>query len=685
MQLVKAFFDDYDLVRVKIDKRHYQGKASEFFIIDSNNKYIKTKVVNLEDHKSHVIYELKFEHDIKIGERYYLISNNYAKTIIQYRFIVKTKKFNRDYFYSGDLGSIVSSNKTTFRLWAPTAENVYLKLTKDTEPAIHRLARKEAGVFEIEFKENLDGAKYTYLVELANETNEVVDPYGKAKTANTTHSIVVDFSKLPNQKIKLNKKVEKIADMFIYELSVYDYSDAKYGFKNPHKFKGLIEKGLVDKKGNPIGLDHLEALGVSHVQLMPILDFATKDEANPDRFYNWGYDPLTYFSFEGSYIQDLENHHAQIQEVREMVNGFHKSGIRVVLDVVYNHVYDLELVVFDKIVPHYFYRFNKDLTYSQGSMFVDIDTKQTMVQKFLVDNVKYLVKEFDVDGFRFDLMGIIDCDTMERMYFESKQLKDDIVLYGEGWNNNTNLEHKEKCTIENDAKHAYISFFNDYFRDNIVGQSWSGSNLKGYALGDITKLNYAMDVLKGKHAEHFVTPWQSINFIECHDGFTLADKTVKEIGELNKDNALVAMAMLILGQGILFMHQGQEFLKSKNNLDNTYNDGSGVNQIDWKKLEQEKPYFEMVKKLIKFRKDNHDLFFDGFEDISKKVNLYSYFGALVYEINGNAKYRYIFNNSGRDLDIAKLKFSKVVLTNGDLESINNEDLILNNTFAIFKI
>jgi pullulanase len=685
MQLVKAFFDDYDLLRVKVDKRHYQGKINEFFIIDQNNKYIKTKLINTEDHKAYVIYELKFEYDLLIGSKYYLITNNYAKTIIDYRFIVKTKKFNREFFYNSDLGSIVIDNKTTFRLWAPTAANVYLKLYENDTFKIIKLNRTNRGVFEIEIPDNLDGRSYNYLVEQVGVTNEVVDPYAKAKTPNTLRSIVVDFNKLKYSKVSLDKKVSKLNNMFIYELSVADYTSAKYGFKHPHKFAGLVEAGVTDKKGNPIGLDHLKNLGVSHVQILPILDFATKDELNPDKFYNWGYDPLTYFSVEGSYVEDIYNHQAQIQEVRAMVNGFHDAGIRVVLDVVYNHVYDIELVVFDKIIPYYFYRFNQDFTYSQGSMFVDIDTKQTMVQKFLVDNIKYLVKEFDVDGFRFDLMGIIDCDTIEKMYYEARQIKDDIILYGEGWSNNTNLLHQEKCTIENDSKHAYISFFNDYFRDNIVGQSWSGSDMKGYALGDVTKLTYAIDVLKGKHANHFITPWQSLNFIECHDGYTLADKVVKETGSLNKDLAAMAMAMLILSQGILFMHQGQEFLKSKNMLDNTYNDNSGLNLIEWKKLDQEKDYFELIKKLLKFRKENSDLFFDSLDEIESKVKIFPYFGAIIYEVNGNSRYRYIFNNSGRDLDISKFKYSKVIVTNGDLDSLNNEDLMLNNTFAIFKI
>ena len=685
MQLVKAFFDDYDLIRVKVDKRHYQGNVDAFFIIDKNNNYIKTKISNIEDHKTYVIYEVKFDHNLIVGENYYLTSEHYAKTAIVYRFIVKTKKFNRDFYFDGELGSSVKNNQTTFRLWAPTASNVYLKLYNENDFEISKLTRNKSGVFELTIIKNLDGFKYNYLVELIDATNEVVDPYGKAKTPNTTRSIVVDFNKLNNQKFSIKKPIEKINEMFIYELSVYDYTDQSFGFKNPHKFGGLVEKGLKDKPGNPIGLDHLVKLGVSHVQLMPILDFATKDETQPDRFYNWGYDPLTYFSFEGSYVKNLDNHLAQIQEVKDMVNEFHKSGIRVVLDVVYNHVYDLEMVVFDKIVPYYFYRFNQDFTYSQGSMFVDIDTKLTMVQKFLVDNVKYLVKEIDIDGFRFDLMGIIDCDTMEKMYFESRQIKEDVIFYGEGWSNNTNLMHKEKCTMENDSKHAYISFFNDYFRDNVVGQSWSGSNLKGYALGDNTKINYAIDVMKGKHAEHFITPWQSINFIECHDGFTLADKVNKELGVLDKSSAEVAIAMLILAQGVLFMHQGQEFLKSKNMIDNTYNNNTGVNQIDWKSLKNEANFFDLVKKLITFRKSNHDLFFDSFEEISNKVNIYSYFGAIIYEVNGANKFRYIFNVSGRDLDISKFEYSKLILTSGDLEMINEDDLIINNSFAIFKI
>ena len=686
MQLIKAFFDDYDLVRVKIDKRHYQGIAQEFHIVDESNRFIDTKIIETKEHNTYFWYTLKFEHNLIIGDKYSIVDNNFGRTLIDYRFIVKTKKFNRDHNYNDELGSIVKGNKTIFRLWAPTATEVILKVFNKNETRIDKMFRNENGVFELTINENLDGRMYRYLIDVNGMINEVVDPYGKAKTPNTLHSIVVDFSKLDNKKVKLNKKITKLADMFIYELSVYDYSDALFGFKYPHKFKSFTEKGLKDKAGNPIGIDYLKSLGVSHVQLQPILDFATKDELNPDRFYNWGYDPLTYFSFEGSYISDPSNHQFQIQEVREMVNSFHQEGIRVILDVVYNHVYDLEIVVFDKIIPYYFYRYNSDLTYSKGSMFVDIDTKQVMVQKFLTDNVKYLVKEFDVDGFRFDLMGIIDCDTMERMFYECKQIKDDVVFYGEGWSNSTNLDFKEKCTMENDSKHAYISFFNDYFRDNIVGQSWHGSYLKGYALADITKAYYVADVLKGKHDNHFYTPWQSINFIECHDGLTLADKISKENGKLDKAMGLMAMAMLILAQGILFIHQGQEVLKSKNMLDNTYNNNSGINIIDWNRFELEKEYLNQVKQLIKFRKDNHDLFFDSIEEVEKNVNIYPYFNAIIYEVKGkSSSYRYIFNSSGRDLDISKFSFDKIVFTNGEASIIKSEDLILNNTFAIFKI
>jgi pullulanase len=686
MQLIKAFFDDYDLIRVKLDKRHFQGKAQEFYIIDETNNFINTQISEIQEFNTYFLYTLKFESNIAIGKKYTLADNYFGRALIEYRFIVKTKRFNREFNYNKELGSIVEKNKTTFRLWAPTANEVILKLFDKNETRIMKLNRQESGIFELSVNENLDGYLYRYLVDVNGSINEVVDPYGKAKTPNTIHSIVVDFSKLEHEKIELKSKVNKLADMFIYELSVYDYSDEKFGFKYPHKFKSFSETGLKDKSGNPIGIDYLKQLGVSHVQLQPILDFATKDEIYPDRFYNWGYDPLTYFSFEGSYVTNPFNHKLQIMEVREMVNSFHKAGIRVVLDVVYNHVYDLEIVVFDKIIPYYFYRYNPDFSYSQGSMFVDIDTKQVMVQKFLTDNVKYLVKEFDIDGFRFDLMGIIDCDTMDRMYHESKQIKDDVIFYGEGWNNSTNLEHKEKCTMENDSKHAYISFFNDYFRDNVAGQSWSHSMLKGYALGDVTKSYYVADVLKGKHDNHFYTPWQSINFIECHDGLTLADKIRKENGKLDKNNGLMAMAMLILGQGILFIHQGQEILKSKNMLDNTYNNNSGVNIINWDMFEQEKTYLNQVKELIKFRKDNSDLFFNSIEDVEKNVNIYSYFNAIIYEVNGKKNnYRYIFNNSGRDLDISKFSFDKIVFTNSDAKMIESEDLILNNSFAIFKL
>ncbi|MCD8511355.1 MAG: type I pullulanase [Bacillus sp. (in: Bacteria)] len=387
------------------------------------------------------------------------------------------------------------------------------------------------GIWSLYVEGDWHGAEYEYEITVNGEKHIVNDPYTKALLPNSSKGVVVNSTALDHLDNSGKKPIIKnLQDSIIYELHVRDATVSNdSGVVQKGKFLGLTESGTVTSTGYSTGLSYLEELGVTHIQLLPINDFARVDELNPGQDYNWGYDPLYYQVPEGSYSCYPEDPLSRIDECKKMIEALHQEGLGVIIDVVYNHVYIWEESSFEKIVPGYYFRYFEDGSMSNGTgVGNDIATERKMVRKFILDTIDYWLKEFNVDGFRFDLMGIIDIDTLTEIQLRCNQESRPIMLLGEGWDLNTALPTERRATSFQSHQLPGIRFFNDFFRDTLKGNNFDVHDV-GYVNGKGRFIERLPQLVSGSANEEFgqifvgeVT--QTVNYVECHDNHTLWDK-----------------------------------------------------------------------------------------------------------------------------------------------------------------
>lgn len=530
---------------------------------------------------------------------------------------------DRLYFFEGkDLGNTYHKDKTCFRLWAPAASEAKLVTYEQWDDSAGleiEMARSEKGTWIAELCGDHDGLIYTYKVKIGEVWDEAVDPYVRAVTVNGDKGVVVDLADTNPKKWTRDKPpLDKPEDIIIYELHTRDLSiHPESGITQKGKFLGVIEEGTKGPKGVKTGLDHIKDLGVTHVQFIPIFDFATVNETKlKEPQYNWGYDPKNYNAPEGSYSTDPYQSKVRIRELKEMIQALHDHGLRVIMDVVYNHVYSVADSNFNKLVPTYFFRYNDDGTLSNGTgVGNDTASERKMMRKFIVESVAYWAKEFNLDGFRFDLMGIHDVATMNDVKKTLAEIDSTIIVLGEGWDMNTPLPKEKKANQKNAYKMPGIAHFNDAIRDGLKGFVMDKHD-KGFINGkpgmeDIIRKSIAAGLHYDDQIATYQTPDQVINYVEAHDNFTLWDKlaiTNPEASETErKQMHKLASAIVLLSQGIPMIHAGQEFMRSKDGDENSYQSSDWINRLDWKRREDFNTEVEYMKGLISIRK-NHSAF-----------------------------------------------------------------------------
>lgn len=532
-------------------------------------------------------------------------------------------------YYGDDLGANYSKDSTTFILWAPLASSVFLMLeNEDGSFTYHLMKRGDKGTYHIKVFGDLLNRKYHYIVNNSGTIRETNDPFGKGTSLDSIFSAVVDTNKFKNyKKFKPTRVISKNTDASIYELHVRDFTINKStNIENKGKYLGLVEPNRKTLNNNPAGLDYLKYLGVSHIQLQPILDYQGPDTPNLSKDYNWGYDPISFFALEGSYSNHPDIPQVRLDEFREVVDTFHKNNLRVTIDVVYNHLFEEINTSFEKCVPGYFFRHRQNGLLSQASgCGNDFASEKYMAKKAILASVKYLFETFDIDGLRFDLMGLIDIDTIKKAVHIAKEYKSDALIYGEGWNMGNELPYEKRACSDNATQLPEVAFFNDSFRDIVKGPTFD-LGVKGFASGDITyALGYEFafmgSVVNYCFNARFKDASQSLNYIECHDNHTLFDKFLISNGE-DKETiySIISLcnALTVLSFGIPFIHNGQEIGKSKCGLGNTYNVPK-VNDFDYKEVDER---FEMVKYLsgLLSLRDNELSFFKSIsasKDIEK--------------------------------------------------------------------
>lgn len=632
---------------------------------------------------------------------------------IAHLFGAKAQKndFNKYPVYMGkDLGLTYSPQQSFFRIWAPTAEQVQLKLynndISDQNAESYPMKKDKNGTWIFTLAGDRKQTLYTFSVMIEGRwLQDVPDPYAKAVGVNGKRAMIIDLKETNPKGWESDKSpaFKNPTDAVIYELHVRDASiDKNSGIKNKGKFLGLTERGTMNEAGLSTGLDHIKELGVTHVHLLPCFDFNSVDETKPDTKYNWGYDPLNYNVPEGSYSTNPYDGVTRIKEFKQLIKTFHENGLRVVMDVVYNHTALTENSNFNQLVPGYYYRQTKDGNFSNASACGnETASERPMMQKFILESMQYWLKEYHIDGFRIDLMGVHDIKTMNLISKELHKIKPDILLYGEGWTAGSSpLPDSLRGIKANAHKLDRIAVFSDDIRDGIKGSVFEHHD-KGFASGkkgmeesikfgivaslqhpqiDYSKVNYS----KAPYAKQ---PYQTITYAECHDNHVLWDKlaiSAKGASEEERMNMhKLALSVVLTSQGITFLHAGTEFLRSKKGVENSYESPDSINVLDWSLKTKNKEVFEYVKALIKIRKEHPAFRMTNAKGITKNIKFIENVpdGVISYTINGKEagdswnKIQVYFNGrSIRQNVIIGSKYWKAIVLNNSYQEINNEVL-----------
>jgi len=563
--------------------------------------------------------------------------------LIYWRYVVQSydsKEFQLEFNYDQkDLGSTYTKEYTVFKVWAPTAEEMKIMLYEegmgDNFTLSENMVQGDSGVWSIILQGDLNGTYYTYRVKIDGVEQEVVDPYAKAVGANGIRGMVIDLSTTNPKgwRETVKPSFHKSTDAIIYELHIRDLSaDVSSGIQHKGKYLGLAETNTKNKKGLPTGLDHIKELGVTHVHLIPCYDYNSLDEtmflgisidkATNELPYNWGYDPLNYNALEGSYATDPFHGEVRILEFKQMIQALHKKGIRVIMDMVYNHTAMTKDSNFNKLVPEYYYR-TKDGEFTDGSACGnETASERFMMRKFIIDSVLYYATEYQIDGFRFDLMGLHDIETMNAIRNAVDQVDYSILLYGEGWTGGDSpLAEEERALKANVSKLIGVAAFSDDIRDSIKGSVFNKQE-KGFVNGAINKKEMikmgVTGAVKHKQLHKSISCWspsptQTINYVSAHDDLTLWDKLLSSVPNGTKEDLVqmnkLAAAIVMTSQGIPFLQAGEEFLRSKPaNVENTeyisnsYKSPDSVNSIKWNQKSENIKVFQYYRGLIAFRK-----------------------------------------------------------------------------------
>ena len=515
-----------------------------------------------------------------------------------------TKNELDHFYYAGnDLGAKYTKKETKFAVWAPTAENVSLKIKINGNLETFPMKRGKDYVYRINIEGDLLNAPYHYVVKHPNqEPIESNDPYGRGVTLNSEYSAVVDTDTIKSYcNYKPTRVIRSPLDAVIYEVGIRDFSEDKNSnIKAKGKYLGFIEKRRKTKGGHKAGLDYLIDLGISHVQLNPVIDFANVDDVKCNT-YNWGYDTISFFALEGSYSLHPEDPMARLFEFKKLVGTLHKYDIRVNMDVVYNHIFDYKNSSFEKIVPGSYFRHTSDGKLAEGSgCGPEFASEKPMVRKAIVDSVKYFINVFDVDGFRFDLMGLLDTDTINELTDYLRGKKPDGLVYGEGWNMGNALPYERRACSDNFYKLHGVAFFNDAFRDVLNGPVFE-HDAPGFLMGQRQTPTTIKELFL---PTRFNEPSISVNYVECHDNFTIYDRLASFYPDEHDPELIkrikLANALTLLTVGISFIHMGQEIGQSKHGLDNTYNVPK-VNNLLYSLIDERYELVEYFKDLVKIR------------------------------------------------------------------------------------
>ena len=521
---------------------------------------------------------------------------------------------------------------TRFTLWAPTADEVRLMLydagegghayeTEKMEPA-------EDGTWTVTVDKDLLGKFYTFNVKIDDKwQGDTPGINARAVGVNGKRAAIIDWKSTQPEGWESDRRptLKSAADMIIYEMHHRDFSsDSTSGVKNKGKYLALTERGTMNADKRLTGIDHLRELGITHVHLLPSYDYASVDETKlEENHYNWGYDPLNYNVPDGSYSTDPYQPAVRVKEFKQMVQALHQAGIRVIMDVVYNHTFNTIESNFERTAPGYFYRRKEDGSLANGSgCGNETASERPMMRKFMIESVLYWINEYHIDGFRFDLMGIHDIETMNRIREELSKIDPTIFIYGEGWlAADSPLPSEKRAVRDHVGQMEGIAVFCDDFRDAVRGSTFD-EHACGYASGNIgghyepvkfgivgatqhPQVDY--NGLLYSSVPYAAAPSQAVNFVASHDGYTVIDKLRLSVTGDRAEEELLPIdklihTILLTAQGVPFIRAGEEMMQDKQGEPNSFRSPDAVNQIDWALKAEHRGLFDYVRQLIALRK-----------------------------------------------------------------------------------
>ena len=576
----------------------------EIAILSAEHRKVKSNL----DSEEYDILAITLGEELRLDGLYTVEVEGIGRGVATPAGIFDTEYFKTNYIYEGDdLGAVIHGDETTFKLWAPTAMAVTLKLYSEGEGGEPiksvPMARGERGVFEHTEKCG-HGVYYLYEVTTAVGTQDAVDPYAKAAGVNGARGMVVDLSLTDPEdwsEDKTRRDIKTYSDAIIWEVHVRDFSNAIESAKHKGKYLAFTERGLRNDHGQPVGIDYLMKLGVTHVHLLPVYDYASVDEHKCCNF-NWGYDPQNYNVPEGSYSTDPYHGEVRINEYKKMVQALHDAGIGVIMDMVYNHTYDANSNL-NKVVPYYNYRYESDGRNTNASgCGNDTASERAMFSKYMVDSCAYWVKEYHLDGLRFDLMGLHDVETMQKIESAVHTINPSAIIYGEGWDMGATIDGRHQAnqkyigeiTPTGDGIGA-VAVFNDVIRDGLKGSVFE-EDAQGYINGAPDEENWAavwFGINGGsiKGVSNWTVPSNMVvNYMSAHDNYSLWDKLIlsnpEESDVARAEMNKLGAAIMMISKGATFWQAGEEMLRTKDGDENSYKSSDEINNMDWSRLKK---------------------------------------------------------------------------------------------------
>ena len=637
MEKIDAYIDSYDIITILIDKG-IDNEAKRFFLIDGDSK-IELELISYYQESEHNKYVARFVPEIILHKDYYIEDEFGHRGYLKSGSIVRNPRFDEIYEYDGPLGAIYTPNETTFRIWTPVAKEVIIEIFLNGKYEEHYLKYLEdENVWEYKRQGDIEGYKYIYRIRVNDEFNRVLDPYALSSGANAEYNYVVDPSKFYKMKNKMPKFSGRYTDAIIYEVSIRDFTQDLTS-NNRGCFLGMLENRPT-KKGST-GIEYIKSLGVTHVQLLPVFDFEGVDDVDKNIKYNWGYNPVQFFVPCGYYSELPDDPYSRINELLKLIDEFHGAGIRVNFDVVFNHVYETPYLAFGKINPGYDFRvdYSGELSNASGCGNV-LATERKAVSRLVKDALKYYQTVFKASGFRFDLMGLLDIDTLNEAEEELRKYDDSVMLYGEGWNMHNPLPEDKRPSMDNYKKIPGYAFFNDKFRDFVRGSQWN--KIPGYAFDREAQSYDINNLVLGSclNDYKFDEPTQSVNYVECHDNYTFYDFGYYSMGLEDYqviDAARIAESIIMISEGIPFIHAGQEFYRTKQGIENSYRHKGLVNKFNYLRRDKYIESVNMLKDLINIRKKYPVLRLNKSEDIEKNVK-------VLDNLVGEHRTAFVFND-----------------------------------------